>query len=57
MAYKPLRTIRWEHREEGKALSGSALAAGLINYSERGENYVEDIQTLIRINKPLMLNQ
>ena len=57
MAYQPLRAIRWEHREGGKALTGSALAAGLVNYSERGENYVEDIQTLIRINKPLMLNQ
>tara|TARA_R110001583_G_scaffold177418_2_gene332578 strand:- start:81144 stop:81683 length:540 start_codon:yes stop_codon:yes gene_type:complete len=57
MAYQPLRTIRREHREEGKDLTAAALAAGLINYSERGEDYVEDIKTLIRINKPLMLNQ
>jgi len=57
MAYQPLRTIRKEHREEGKDLTASALAAGLINYSERGEDYVQDIKTLIRINKPLMLSQ
>jgi Bax protein len=57
MAYQPLRTIRREHREEGKAMTGSALAAGLIKYSERGQEYVEDIQTMIRINKPLMFSQ
>ncbi len=57
IAYQPLRTIRREHREAGKMLTGSALAEGLINYSERGEEYVEDIQTMIRINKPLMSNQ
>lgn len=57
IAYQPLRAIRQEHREEGKTLSGSALAVGLINYSERRENYVEEIQTMIRINKPLMLSQ
>ncbi|MFT7414353.1 MAG: Bax protein [Methylophagaceae bacterium] len=57
MAYQPLRTIRRQHREQGEKLTGSAMAAGLINYSERGEDYVQDIQTMIRINKPLMLKQ
>jgi Bax protein len=57
MAYQPLRTIRRQHRDQGKTLTGSAMAAGLINYSERGEDYVQDIQTMIRINKPLMLKQ
>jgi Bax protein len=56
-AYQPLRTIRQEHREEGKTLTGSALAEGLNKYSERGEEYVEDIQAMIRTNKPLMLRQ
>lgn len=56
MAYQPLRTIRREHREEGKTLSGSELAVGLLHYSERGKDYVEEIQTLIRINQPLMLS-
>jgi len=57
IAYQPLRAIRQDHRDQGKTLTGSALAEGLIKYSERGEEYVEDIQTMIRINKPLMLNQ
>ncbi|MDO7596431.1 MAG: glucosaminidase domain-containing protein [Pseudomonadota bacterium] len=56
-AYQPLRTIRQEHREEGKTSTGLALAVGLNKYSERGEEYVEDIQAMIRINKPLMLSQ
>ena len=56
IAYQPLRTIRREYRDEGKMLSGSALAEGLIKYSERGEEYVEDIQKMIQVNKPLMFS-
>lgn len=56
-AYQSLRMIRSEQREQGKILTGLELAEGLVNYSERGKNYVEDIQTMIRINQPLMLQQ
>lgn len=55
IAYQPLRTIRLTYREEGRELTGSDLAEGLLNYSELGEQYVEDIQTMIRINKSIML--
>lgn len=54
-AYQPLRTIRGQQREQGKTLTGLELAEGLANYSERGKNYVEDIQRMIRTNTPLML--
>lgn len=56
-AYQPLRTIRGQQREQGKTLTGLELAEGLTNYSERGKNYVEDIQRMIRTNKPLMLQE
>ncbi|HEY7771964.1 MAG TPA: glucosaminidase domain-containing protein [Marinagarivorans sp.] len=50
-AYQDLRIIRAQLREEGKAVTGLALTPGLLQYSERREAYVEDIQLLIRSNK------
>ncbi|MGB1952314.1 MAG: glucosaminidase domain-containing protein [Marinobacter sp.] len=48
--YQVLRDVRREHRANGKLASGSALAAGLIGYSERGEDYVKEIRSMIRYN-------
>ena len=50
-AYQLLRDIRDRRRANGKPPSGSALAAGLINYSERREAYVEEIRSMISFNK------
>jgi len=49
-AYQPLRDIRARLRSSGKALTGYALAAGLVNYAAIGEQYVEHIRGVIRRN-------
>lgn len=49
-AYRALRRLRQQAREAGTTLSGLELAAGLTAYSERGEEYVEEIQAMIRHN-------
>ena len=53
-AYRPLRELRAQMREEGLPLRGERLATGLTRYSERGEAYVQQIQSIIRANR---LNQ
>jgi len=50
-AYKKLRKIRAQARESGKSLSGMKLVAGLKNYSQRGQNYVDELRQIIRFNK------
>jgi len=47
-AYAQLRLIRADFRAQGKSLTGSALANGLVNYSQRGAAYVHIIQGIIR---------
>ncbi|MDL0432027.1 glucosaminidase domain-containing protein [Marinobacter sp. TBZ242] len=48
--YQPLRDIRLKARNNGELASGTSLAAGLLGYSERGEDYVEEIRSMIRYN-------
>ncbi|MEX0943459.1 MAG: glucosaminidase domain-containing protein, partial [Pseudomonadales bacterium] len=50
-AYRDLRRIRAQLRGEDSRLSGHELAEGLLRYSERGREYVEEIQAMIRINQ------
>ncbi|MBO1255059.1 glucosaminidase domain-containing protein [Alteromonas sp. 5E99-2] len=50
-AYQELRKVRAQLRANQQPISGNALAEGLVNYSERGHEYVEEIQAMIRINK------
>ena len=50
-AYKELRNIRRILRYNGQPISGQQLAKGLEKYSERGHEYVEEIQSMIRVNK------
>ena len=50
-AYKELRAIRGQLRKANQVITGHHLAKGLQHYSERGQVYVEEIQTLIRNNK------
>jgi Bax protein len=49
-AYQQLREIRRQLRERGEAVTGKALAEGLINYSTRREEYVKEIQAMIDHN-------
>lgn len=50
-AYKRLREIRSRLRANQIPISGVALAEGLMNYSERGAAYVEELQNMIEFNQ------
>lgn len=49
-AYAELRAIRAEVRAEDEKPTGTVLAAGLLRYSERGEDYIDEIRAMIRQN-------
>ena len=53
-AYVAFRVLRSTAREKGSELDGQTLAPGLINYSERRKAYVQEIQSIMKTNKPLM---
>ncbi len=50
-AYEDLRRRRAELREAGKPITGQELANTLTKYSERGAEYVETLQALMRVNR------
>lgn len=56
-AYKKLRELRHELRQQHKPIEGSTLAAGLDKYSAKGEQYVQLIRDLIRQNQWAALDQ
>ena len=56
-AYRQLRAIRAQLRSKNKPVTGHKLAEGLIKYSERGREYVLEIQSMIRSNKLSYYNQ
>ena len=55
--YAPLRKVRHEDREQGKPANAYDQAGGLIKYSQRREAYVEEIRSMIRVNRKLMLGE
>lgn len=55
-AYRTLREIRMELRKEEKPITGLALAIGLSKYSQRGQDYIREIKSMIRQNKLTKLN-
>ncbi|MCP3177825.1 glucosaminidase domain-containing protein [Desulfuromonas sp. KJ2020] len=50
-AYRSLREKRAKLRDAGISPKGIDLATGLERYSERGDAYIEDIKTMIRLNR------
>jgi uncharacterized FlgJ-related protein len=50
-AYEDFRRLRAELREEGKPLDSMTLADGLLRYSERGQDYVDSLKGIMRVNK------
>ncbi len=50
-AYEALRVTREEMRNNQRPLEALKLADGLLQYSERGEEYVEEIKKMIRSNR------
>ena len=53
-AYKDLRLIRQKLRQTNKPASAVALAAGLSRYSERGQEYIDELLSMLRVNKKYM---
>jgi Bax protein len=53
-AYKDLRIIRQNLRQDDKPVSAKALAAGLSSYSERGQEYIDELLSMLRVNKKHM---
>lgn len=50
-AYQTLRQIRTNLRTQDEPITGIALAAGLERYSERGEEYIKELRSMIRFNE------
>lgn len=49
-AYEDFRRLRADLRQQGKALDSHVLADGLIRYSERGQEYVDTLKGIMRVN-------
>lgn len=54
-AYRELRSLRREMRAAGQALDAHQLAHGLMAYSSRGEDYIAEIQSMMRTNRLITL--
>lgn len=55
-SYQPLRDIRADLHATNQTMNACALAAGLINYSERKEAYIAEIRAMIRHNRKFWRN-
>lgn len=53
-AYEPLRAIRAERRAAEQPVTAMGLTPGLIRYSERRQDYVDEVRAVIRQNQPLI---
>lgn len=49
-AYEDFRRLRAELRAAGEPLNSLRLADGLVRYSERGQEYVDSLKGMIRVN-------
>ncbi len=52
-AYAELRQLRQQMRDNGEALDSHVLATGLMAYSARGEEYISELQAMMRSNRLL----
>jgi Bax protein len=52
--YQELREIRAEARSQGEEPDALAMAGGLMSYSERGEDYIEELRSMIRYNSAVI---
>jgi len=55
-AYRDFRRLRAELRAEGRRIDGELLVGTLYSYSERGDDYIETIRTIMRVNRLTMLD-
>jgi len=50
-AYEDFRRLRADLKAAGKPVTSVALADGLIRYSERGQEYVDTLKSIMRVNR------
>ncbi|WP_440055795.1 glucosaminidase domain-containing protein [Pseudoalteromonas sp. T1lg65] len=50
-AYLELRNVRAQLRAQKEPIAATKLTAGLMSYSERGEDYIEELNDMIRHNR------
>lgn len=55
--YDYLRELRLEIREEEERLDSLVLAYGLTRYSQRSTDYISELQSMIRFNDLLELDE
>ncbi|BAU56714.1 putative Bax protein [Halorhodospira halochloris] len=55
-SYEKFRDMRAKLRENGKQLDGYYMASALTSYSERGQDYVDEIRAMISFNNLDKLN-
>ena len=53
-AYQGLRQIRLQLRKDNKPVTAKALTKGLMSYSERGQDYIDELLSMLRVNKKYM---
>lgn len=55
-AYFELRRLRAEKRAAGADVRALDLTPGLLSYSERGEEYIYELNSMIRVNRPIIID-
>ncbi|CUA82821.1 glucosaminidase domain-containing protein [Pseudidiomarina woesei] len=55
-AYFELRRLRAEKRQSGADIRALDLTEGLMSYSERGEDYIHELNSMIRVNRPIIID-
>lgn len=53
-AYREMRKIRQALRDNHQPVSAEAMVQGLMNYSERGQDYIDELLNMIRYNRKYM---
>ena len=53
-AYEELRNIRQTLRQNQQQVTAEALAQGLMSYSERGQDYIDELLNMIQFNRKYM---
>ena len=52
--YLELRQIREVMRDREEQVRAIPLLSGLHSYSERGQDYIDELKAMIRVNRPIV---
>lgn len=53
-AYQKLRQVRFNLKQQNSPVTAEALAIGLMSYSSRGQEYIDELLAMLRVNKKYM---